>query len=307
MDYSIIKIALIKLLLYFKYTSFTIASNKYKIPNSILLQHINNNDIKTIKIFGKKLINLSSLQFFIKNKLNNNYIHNIYVDDQTFKMSFSNYKIDKGIYERILGKREPSTVAILKCLLGLNAKILEIGACYGYFTIIMSKLIGSSGRILSIEGTPNNFQILKNNLKLNNINNVDLENLFVTSKTQNEILFNKNHQNAYNQIHNLEDYTNTENNETNQIKVNSSKISNLLIKKNFEPEFIFMDIEGCEIDVIEDIFLNYKFKYKPIILFEIHHDYYDNTRDYNFIKNFLKKQSYKLIEIDNNLLCRPNE
>ena len=79
-------------------------------------------------------------------------------------MKFKDNAIDQPIYERIIGKREPSTVAVLKSIVQEDFKILEIGACYGYFSIILSKLLNSKGQIISIECLPRNYEILNNNL-----------------------------------------------------------------------------------------------------------------------------------------------
>ena len=68
-----------------------------------------------------------------------------------------------------------------------------------------------------------------------------------------------------------------------------------------------MDIEGIEVDAIEDLSINYLDKHKPIILFEIHNDYYMGEKNLNYLLSILKNKNYILREIDGNILGYINE
>ena len=50
--------------------------------------------------------------------------------------------------------------------------VVDIGAHVGYYTWLFSKLVGPSGKVISYEPSPENFQILVQNLRAKNINNV---------------------------------------------------------------------------------------------------------------------------------------
>ncbi len=64
-----------------------------------------------------------------------------------------------------------------------------------------------------------------------------------------------------------------------------------------------MDVEGFEVDIIEELSKNFLDNFKPIILFEIHNDYYDKNKNLDFIKFILNKKNYTYRQIDQNLLC----
>ena len=87
------------------------------------------------------------------------------------------YVVD--LNERIDGIREPSTISIINSTVKNRSNVLELGGCYGYFTAIMAKCVGKSGKVVSIEGTPNNFKILSKNVEINNLNNVELHQVFL--------------------------------------------------------------------------------------------------------------------------------
>jgi FkbM family methyltransferase len=49
---------------------------------------------------------------------------------------------------------------------------IDVGAHFGYFTIIASKAVGSNGRVVAVEPIPRTFQALRQNIALNNLSNV---------------------------------------------------------------------------------------------------------------------------------------
>lgn len=64
---------------------------------------------------------------------------------------------------------------ILKQNIYQGNTVLDIGANIGYYTLIMSKLVGSTGKVYAFEPEPKNFEILKKNIELNKLDNVILE------------------------------------------------------------------------------------------------------------------------------------
>lgn len=52
--------------------------------------------------------------------------------------------------------------------------VLDIGANIGYYTLIFSSKVGPSGRVISFEPEPENFQILSRNVSVNGCKNVEL-------------------------------------------------------------------------------------------------------------------------------------
>lgn len=295
-----------ELFLLTNYRTLTNILENSRIKFDILIKHLNNGDIKHKNFFGKKIVNQRSFKNFIIKKYQKNYIHEIIVDDFKFRMSFLENIIDEPIFERIKGKREPSTVAILKSLIKEDFKILELGACYGYFTIIMSQMLGELGQIISIECLPRNFKILQNNIKINDLRNVKALNYFISSQEKSDVYFKKNSTNPYELIDNLKNNT-FDSNDEKQIndsdKVESIELSKLCDDNKFIPDLIFMDVEGFEADIIEELSNNFLKKNKPIILFEIHNDYYDKTKNLEFIKLILAKNNYTYRQIEQNLLC----
>src|SRR5690606_9607362 len=66
------------------------------------------------------------------------------------------------------GKSHNSEIRLARFLinnLNSNDTFWDIGAHYGYFSILSSELVGLEGRVLSIEASPTTFNILEKNAK----------------------------------------------------------------------------------------------------------------------------------------------
>ncbi|MFA5260649.1 MAG: FkbM family methyltransferase [Candidatus Omnitrophota bacterium] len=176
------------------------------------------------------------------------HIFNITVDDMHFRMTFRDYKLDYPIVERIEGFREPVTTGIIKALVGPGARVLELGGCYGYFTAIMALCAGESGRVVSVEGTPNNFRILSENMALNGLKNVRIYNAFISADAQ-RVHFYDYETHPYDAIRRVKRHESPAQGMTG---VKAVKVTEFLRDINFVPDYIFMDIEGFERDVFAD-------------------------------------------------------
>ena len=278
-----------------------------QLPHSIIKFFVVKKRLKLITFKKKsKFIKLKDFKRIKDEISKSDYIFNIKVDDHNFKMNFNGYPINGAISERIDGKREEQTTAILKSIISPTMNVLEIGSCYGYFTNIISDMLKSDGRLVAIEGTPNNFKILTNNVEINKLSNTELYNHFVDINFKNEnIYFDKNDINPY-FAYNPDNDTINKKSIVNKIKVTKILLTSFLNKINFSPDLIFMDIEGYELQVIEDLFLN-KLKVKPkYILFEIHNQFYPRDKPLEYLLNKLHSNNYSTIEIDDKILCKLN-
>jgi len=70
-----------------------------------------------------------------------------------------------GVYERV-------ETAIVQTLLRPGMVFMDLGADWGYFTLLAASLIGSSGRVISLEPDPRSYALLTTNIELNHLPNV---------------------------------------------------------------------------------------------------------------------------------------
>ena len=281
------------------------ARKDFNIPLVRINSEIDQGNIKALNINGGYLIRRSSL-VRLKSIINDGFIYEIKVDDLSFNITFLDYPLDDAINERIEGRREPSTTAIIRALVREGSNVLELGGCYGYFTAIMANCVGKSGRVVSIEGTPNNFNILSKNMKLNNFNNVELHQVFIREdENSGNVYFDSEDKNTYKIIEILSQGKEFKNIED-RVAVPCARLTLLLDAIDFKPDHIFMDIEGSELDVFQDFSGEYLRRNRPTIVFEIHEGFYSDGRDLNFIKGVLQANDYYYRRVQGNLVCLPH-
>jgi len=173
--------------------------------------------------------------------------------------------------------------------------VIDIGAHIGRYTIIASKSINKTGKIVSIEADPANFEILKQNIKLNKLTNVTTLNHAAYSKETKIKLYLPQQESGYT-IYNtiMEGRANTK--QDRFIEVNANTLDNLLEQNGLnhaEINWIKIDVEGAEFEVLKGA-TNILSKSKDIaILIEIH-NLYGDTNLYTPIIEFLGSYNFKI-------------
>jgi len=77
----------------------------------------------------------------------------------------------------LTGRYEPQETALLRHLLRPGMTFVDVGANWGYFTLVGAHLVGSNGRVLSIEADPRACRALHANLAKNGISSVAVRNI----------------------------------------------------------------------------------------------------------------------------------
>jgi FkbM family methyltransferase len=157
--------------------------------------------------------------------------------------------------------------------------VLDLGANIGYYAIMEARKIGGTGKIYAIEPDPRNIELLKKNIKLNEINNIfEFEQGAISNKDQKAefTLSSKTNLSSF-------DYKKNKNN-LNSITVQTYDLGNYLKSKK-RVDLIRMDIEGHEIEVFDSLIKfskNFQNHLPKKIIFETHFNVYkkkEYTRD----------------------------
>lgn len=166
---------------------------------------------------------------------------------------------------------------------------VDIGANVGLFSLIASRIVGDNGKVISFEPSPITFSRLVENIKLNDLKNIDTRNIGL-SNVNDELTFyiSKNGYDAWNSFAPSQD-----NKLEGAIQVSVSTLDAEL--ENIEKskiKLIKMDVEGWEKFVLKggsDFFVNYN----PIVMVEFTeentfnagypvHDIYDIMKDFGY-------------------------
>lgn len=77
---------------------------------------------------------------------------------------------------------EPCVTSYMLSKIRAGQNVVDVGAHIGYFTIIMSLLVGDGGTVFAFEPEPCNFELLRTNLALNGVRNVTAESRAVSDQ-----------------------------------------------------------------------------------------------------------------------------
>ena len=100
--------------------------------------------------------------------------------NDTVQLEGSTYEIDpddQAMTYVILrdGMWEPAETALIRSQLKPGDTFIDVGANFGYYTVLASKLVGPTGRVIAFEPDPRSFQLLERNVARNGCTNVVLE------------------------------------------------------------------------------------------------------------------------------------
>lgn len=68
-----------------------------------------------------------------------------------------------------LGTYEPEIAALIQSTLKGGETVMDVGANIGYSTLLMARQVGPTGRVIAFEPLPTVFELLRENLRLNNL------------------------------------------------------------------------------------------------------------------------------------------
>ena len=168
--------------------------------------------------------------------------------------------------------------------------VIDIGAHIGLYTIISSKRVGANGKVVAIEADPSNFEMLKSNIKLNQLTNVTPLNYAVYSKETKVKLYLPSGESGFTKYNTI--MPNWINAQEKFVEVNANTLDYLLQLNEIRQEevnWIKIDVEGAEFEVLKGA-TNVLSKSKDVaILMELHgppHVYRPKVEEFVNLYNF---------------------
>ena len=165
--------------------------------------------------------------------------------------------------------------------------VIDIGAHIGLYTIISSKQVGNTGKVVAIEADPDNFELLKRNIALNNLTNVLPLNYAAFSTRTRIKLYEQSASAKYNSVM-LTRAAKTKN----YVEVNADTLDSILKQNGInQVNWIKIDVEGAEYEVLKGS-TEMLSSENVSLLVEIHN--IEDPSHYHNIVDFLKHRNYEM-------------
>lgn len=153
--------------------------------------------------------------------------HRFYIGNVTGK-SWYNFKYDP-CHEMAFARRH---------LMRPGSVVIECGAHHGAQTILLSRWVGDTGRVIAVEPMPENLAILKKNIELNGLTNVTVvEKAAGAVPGRLPMAVNSN--------------GSVRPDGRNSIEIESVTVDDLVKELGITPDFVKIDVEGFEYQILE--------------------------------------------------------
>lgn len=181
-----------------------------------------------------------------------------------------------------LGLWENSKQVLMKKYVAMGMVAYDLGAYHGYFTLVLSRLVGEKGFVYSFEPAKENFEHLRKLVTFNKLSNVKLHQKAIGEKDGKAYLkFDESYPMG----------SCISNAPVGNYKVDIISLDSFILKNlNKKPDIVKMDIEGFEFKALKgmDKIINL---YHPILFIDIHRRIGENECS---CTTFLEKRGYKL-------------
>jgi len=182
-----------------------------------------------------------------------------------FKMHLD-LRNDEGISRDLFlfKKREHLSIDFLQNQNFINrgGTALDIGGNIGYYALLESSLVGPEGKVYAVEPVSSNLNILKKNIELNGVKNINVFKIAMGKEKKNVEIYVSNQSNRSSFIvRSGTVYTKKE-------KVEMTTVDDFVSEHKIKPDFIRMDVEGYEKEIIQG--MRKTLLDRPKLFIEIH-------------------------------------
>ena len=184
---------------------------------------------------------------------------------------------DRGISRTLLlfGERELEHKIMLERVLRPGMTVLDIGANIGYYALMELALIGPNGRLIAVEPSPENVELLKRNLALNGWREIEVHQAAMSDRSGTRAFF-------LSQMSNLNTFhiagTSGRHLKDKTIDVKTVTIPEIMVGRPLD--LVRMDVEGHEVEVLSSLAsVVERGELAPIVIFETHLSRYSEEHD----------------------------
>jgi FkbM family methyltransferase len=200
---------------------------------------------------------------------------------------------------------EPKTTRYLCDSLSPGAVFLDIGANAGYFSLLASRRVGESGKVLAVEPNPAMVKQLHQNTERNGLTNISIAEVACSDSVEVRDLYVGNPYNTGNSSLSRDNLAWTK-----SVQVTCTTTDLLIEKYNFQRvDLVKIDVEGAELQVLRGMTTVLK-RLRPRIIIELIPSLLEGfSTTVAAINEYLAAFQYRTLSLEehSNYLCVPVE
>jgi len=177
--------------------------------------------------------------------------------------------------EFVLGTYEPEFVRALRKRVRAGDICIDVGGNLGYYCLLMASLVGSRGRVITFEPVAENIAVLRENIGLNQLKNVELVNCALGAQ-QGTMQLIRSEEGSVSATPSVRGYAVAGARSTVDVPVNT--LDAFLEERKICPTLVKIDVEGAELDVLRGA-VNCLRDARPTVLVEVHGWDEDSSRE----------------------------
>jgi FkbM family methyltransferase len=178
-----------------------------------------------------------------------------------------------------LGSFEVEKQHAISKMLRPGQAFYDIGANAGFYTLLGSKIVGPSGKVVAVEPLPRNVDVLRKHLSINGISNVRVVEKAVSDKNGKAKFIEQG-------------YLESRLDEKGSLDVEATTFDRLIEETRLPPDFVKVDIEGAEVDLLRGAKTALR-KYRPVFFMAIH-----SRKIFIDLSKIVREFSYAIRDLD---------
>ncbi len=189
----------------------------------------------------------------------------------------------------VYGTWEPEVTSTISSIVKPGMTVIDIGAHIGYYSLLFAKRVGPNGRVFSFEPVPENFALLRKNIQLNELSQVQVfpQAVFSDKKEISIAVPDESPNSGEGSVihrHGARRYL-----------VPAITLDSFCVPSGVRPDILKMDVEGAEYDVLLGAKETIS-RCRPKLLIELHH--FDGNVAAHPVPDLLAGWSYQIEWID---------
>jgi FkbM family methyltransferase len=191
---------------------------------------------------------------------------------------------------------EPATTCVFERSVAPGDLVVDVGAHWGYFTLLAAALCGETGRVIAFEPHPRNVSILTKNLQANRVHTVDIVTKAVTDREGvAKLLLSRD--SSGNSLISLPPGAELSPGASDYLAVETVTLDAFFAPQSRKPTLVKMDIEGAELAAFDGMTTLIRETADLVLITEFNPFYFPGAKGKAFLTR-LTEQGFELAIID---------